>query len=370
MSYPLSWYGMSQSQTPLQIYNTRIKDKILREDRVQCEAIARLDSLHSKLVKDKGLLAGLFGKKPETQGLYLHGGVGRGKSMMMDLFFETLPKTIKARRIHFHAFMIEVHDEMHKSRQKISNKGADYLLPALAKKIAAKNKVLCFDEFHVTDVADASILGRLFTALFDQGVIVVLTTNWEPDKLYEGGLQRELFLPFIDLVKERLDVFFLDSPTDYRSEAVQEEGNYFYPLGENTHEKMDAVFERLSLGAPVHSDEFKIKRRKFKVERVAGGVARFTFDELCERPLGAEDYLALAGQYQAILLEDVPKMGYDRRNETKRFMTLIDVLYDERIRLIMSAEAAPEHLYFGHDYEFEFERTISRILEMGSSEYI
>ena len=362
---------MSPNQTPLQIYNTRIKDKILREDSVQSAAIAHLDDLHEQIVtaKGKGVLSGLLGKKSAKQGIYLYGGVGRGKSMMMDLFFETLPAKIKARRIHFHAFMIEVHEEMHKARQTGKNKGPDYLLPALAKKIAAKNKVLCFDEFHVTDVADASILGRLFTALFDQGVIVVLTTNWPPDKLYEGGLQRELFLPFIDLVQEKLDVFFLDSPTDYRAETIQQEGSYFYPLGDAAHERMEAVFGKLSLGAPPHKDSFKVKGRKVTVDRVAGGVAWLGFEALCEQPLGAEDYLALAARYQAILLEGVPKMGYDRRNEAKRFMTLIDVLYDERVRLILSADAPPDKLYFGKDYDFEFDRTVSRILEMGSAGY-
>lgn len=366
-----------KNQSPLELYQTRLQSGAITQDPEQAVAVEKLNILHENILHNCGGGSGMWGAlskltrgKKDKQGLYLHGGVGRGKSMLMDLFFECLPQGLPSRRVHFHAFMIEVHDFMHEQRQKTKNKGPDYLLPALAKNVAGQVKVLCFDEFHVTDIADASILGRLFTALFDQGVIVVATSNWEPDRLYENGLQREVFLPFIDLLKERLAVFHLDHGIDYRANLLREEGSYFYPIGKGSDEKIDMIFDTLTQGAALQPLTLTIKGREIKAERTASGATRFTFAELCERPHGAEYFLALAERFRVIFLENVPKLGYDRSNETKRLMTLVDILYENHVKLIMSAETAPDKLYFGDDLKFEFDRTISRLLEMGSKEYL
>lgn len=300
-----------------------------------------------------------------TRGVYLYGGVGRGKSMLMDLFFETLPANIKKRRVHFHAFMIETHDWLHAKR---AGKAVDNLLPEYARYVADHAKVLCFDEFHVTDVTDAMMLSRLFTVLFDLGVAIVTTSNWEPDRLYEGGLQRERFLPFIALVKERMEIVHLDSSTDYREEAVQDLETYLYPLNARTRARADLYFRKLSHGAPEEETIVRVKGRDIRI-KAADGVARFTFSQLCEQPHGAEDYLAIGERFHAIFLENIPKMGYDRNNEAKRLMTLVDVLYDMRRRVFFTAEAAPEKIYHDSRYAYEFERTISRLREMQSSSY-
>jgi cell division protein ZapE len=224
--------------------------------------------------------------------------------------------------------------------------------------------VLCFDEFHVTDITDAMILGRLFKILFEQGVIVVSTSNWEPDALYEGGLQRERFLPFITLLKEEMEIIHLNSPHDYRAKIVAIEGTYFMPLGRQTRQAMDRTFKALSEGKKSYSENLSVKGREIKVSQTACGVARFAFAELCEQPHGAEDYLTVARTYHTVFIENIPKMGYDRRNEIKRLMNLIDALYEARVRVIISAAAPPEKLYYGHDHEFEFKRTVSRLNEM------
>ncbi len=244
----------------------------------------------------------------------------------------------------------------------------DNLIPLYAKHVASTMRVLCFDEFHVTDVADAMILSRLFTALLDLGVVVVATSNWPPDRLYEGGLQRERFLPFIDLIKTSMTVVHLDSPTDYRSKALQDLETYLYPLNAATKGRAEYFFQKLSDSKPIEIMTVRVKGRDLKIQ-TAGGVARFSFSALCEQPHGAEDYLKIAELFHTIFIEDIPKMGYDRRNETKRLMTLIDVLYDHKKRVVITAEASPDKIYYGPDYKFEFERTISRLNEMQSSSY-
>ncbi len=367
-------------QTPLELYQKRIKDGALKPDPVQEKAIASLQRLYKELMKAHEekpkswfeKVTGLAKRgKDVPMGLYMHGGVGRGKSMVMDLFYECLPDDISKCRIHFHAFMIDVHDYMHARRKDESiSEDMDSALPALAEHIAGRSRVLCFDEFHVTDVADAMILGRLFTALFARDVVVVATTNWEPDRLYEGGLQRELFLPFIELLKDKLEIVHLDSPTDYRAQCLSSEGTYFYPLGSETRRQANGVFNTLTDNALADEDEIEVKGRTIKVEATAKGVARFSFSQLCEQPHGAEDYLAIAQKFPTIFLEGVPKLGYDRRNEAKRLMTLIDALYESKTNLVITADAPPDKLYMGHDHEFEFQRTISRLLEMQSPKYL
>ena len=290
--------------------------------------------------------------------------------MLMDIFYDSIPLGIKKRRVHFHQFMIEVHDYIH-SRRAIEGiiEDMDAALPSLALVISNRSRVLCFDEFHVTDVADAMILSRLFTAMFEQGITVVMTSNWPPQDLYKGGLQRDRFIPFINLVNERMEVVTVDSPVDYRAKKLKEMSVYFAPLNSDTHKRVDELFHSLTEGTESLPDLINVKGRTIQVPVAAKGVARFSFSQLCERPLGAEDYLAIAKRYHTVFLENVPRLGYDRRNEAKRLMTLVDVLYDNGRNLVMLAEEMPQKLYTGHDHAFEFQRTISRLLEMQSDAY-
>ncbi|MCB1563273.1 MAG: AFG1 family ATPase [Alphaproteobacteria bacterium] len=374
--------------TPLELYRGRVADGEIAPDPGQDEAAAALDSLYRAILDSPRLavctkrrtpqwLQNIAGKrksaprKNETvRSVYIYGGVGRGKSMLMDLFYDTLPEDIPKRRVHFHAFMVGVHDYIHERRTaEGSYDGTDALLPALAAQIAEESSVLCFDEFHVTDITDAMILGRLFTALFDLGIAIVFTSNWAPEDLYEGGLQRDRFEPFIALLQERTQVIRLDGVTDYRAGMAREEGRYFMPLGGNTHRRMDQVFSHLTGGIAVKTASLSVKGRSIPVTAAAAGVARFSFAQLCEQPHGAEDYLAIAKRYHTIFLEGVPQLKYDRRNEAKRLMLLIDALYESGTKLIVSADAPPEKLYHGHDHGFEFQRTVSRLLEMQSASW-
>jgi cell division protein ZapE len=285
--------------------------------------------------------------------------------MLMDMFFASLPAGLPKKRVHFHEFMMEVHEGLHEKR----GERADESLPKLAEALARDVRVLCFDEFHVTDVADAMILGRLFTALFARGVVVVATSNGPPDLLYEGGLQRERFVPFITLLKERMRIVHLDSPHDYRTHFLAEEGTYFTPLGAAAQAHMDTLFAHLTEGAAAQNSTLRIKSRKITV-RAAGGIARFSFAQLCEQPHGAQDYLAIAKTYHTVFLEGVPQLSAEQRNEAKRLMILVDVLYEAGTKLVISADSPAESLYTGHDHAHEFKRTISRLQEMQSSAYL
>lgn len=367
--------------SPLKLYKEKVQAGFLHTDPEQERAVLVLQRLYDELILLYGKrrsktwwqrLTGFLNKAPEApKGIYMYGGVGRGKSMLMDLFYNSLPGEISKRRVHFHAFMIDVHDYFHSRREADDySDGIDGLLPSLAALIAARSKVICFDEFHVTDVADAMILGRLFTALFDHGVVIVTTSNWAPDRLYEGGLQRERFLPFIELLKSKTQVVFLDSPTDYRAQFLKNEGSYFSPLSESTKMRAEEMFGRMTHYAVPHREILKVKGRNIVVGRTANGVARFTFGQLCENPHGAEDYLKIAESYHTVFLEGIPKMNYDRRNEAKRLMILIDALYESGTKLVVTAEALPADLYGGDDHKFEFNRTVSRLLEMQSEEYL
>jgi cell division protein ZapE len=367
------------------IYDRKISEGELKADPVQAQAVNVLNRLFEDVsyLSQKAEGGSFFdkiknlaksSKSMPPKGVYMHGGVGRGKSMVMDLFFDTLPTGIRKRRVHFHEFMIEVHDYIHSRRDyDITHHGevrggVDMALPLLAQRVAEQAQVLCFDEFHVVDVADAMILGRLFTALFDHGVIVVATSNWPPDRLYEGGLQRDRFEYFIALLKDRLEVVHLDSDTDYRADmfadVLLQNCAYFTPLGDETRRKMDDLFVFLTDKAPIEPNVLNVKGREIPVLVATHDAARFTFAELCEKPLGAEDYLKVAKTYSTIFLEDIPRLTYDRRNEAKRLMILIDALYETGNRLIVSAATPPDELYTGHDHAFEFDRTISRLLEM------
>ncbi|HEU4838249.1 MAG TPA: cell division protein ZapE [Micavibrio sp.] len=345
----------------LKKYEGEVAAGHLKKDERQRKAAEAFDRLHDELTQKKPL----FARRKKIQGVYIHGGVGRGKSMLMDMFFNSLPPAMPKRRVHFHEFMIETHDWLHERR---AGKAVDNLLPQYARHVAANAAVLCFDEFHVTDVADAMILSRLFAALLDYDVVVAATSNWPPDRLYEGGLQRQRFLPFIALIKERLQVVFLDSDTDYRGEVVQDLETYLHPLNADTKAKADKFFRQLSGGELERVENVYVKGRDIPVQ-AADGVARFTFAQLCEQPHGAEDYLTIAQKFHTVFLENIPRLTYDRNNETKRLMTLVDVMYNARRRMVFTAEAAPEKLYSGDRYNFEFDRTISRLREMQSSAY-
>lgn len=313
--------------------------------------------------------------EPAPQGVYMCGGVGRGKSMLMDLFFQTTAFTPK-RRVHFHEFMLEVHETIHRWRsmseaeRRDQGFDGDDPIPPLARQVASGAILLCFDEFQVSDVADAMILGRLFTSLFEHGVVVVVTSNRSPDTLYEGGLNRDLFLPFIEMIKSQLDVLHLASPTDYRLERIKGMPVYHTPLGRQSAAELDQTFKALTDQDDGMPEQLTVQQgRTLQVSQAAKGVARFGFDELCEAALGAPDYLAIAGAYHTVIVSDIPQMGPDQRNAAKRFVTLIDALYDNGVKLVCSAQVRPEELYEAGDGTFEFARTASRLIEMQSHDY-
>ena len=364
---------------PLQQLQALIARGELRFDPVQEAAARRLDVLDGELrawspaapPAAGGFLARLgFGRDsappPAPNGVYLHGGVGRGKSMLMDLFFASAPDLPK-RRAHFHEFMQDVHQRLHSLRQGEAHEDP---VQALAEDLAKAQRLLCFDEFHVVNIADAMILGRLFEQLFALGVVLVATSNWPPQRLYENGLNRDRFLPFIDLLLAKVDVVPLEGPVDYRLARLHDLPVYHHPLGTDADAALDTVFSALTDGASPEPEEIAVGTRRLRVPRAAAGVARFDFDDLCERALGAADYLALTERYHGLFLEGVPLLTPDRRNEARRFMTLVDALYERRVMLFVSAEAPPERLYASGDGAFEFQRTVSRLLEMQSSAYL
>src|SRR5271166_556720 len=360
---------------PMAVYRALRQQGLLQPDPAQQQAIERLQSLYRALLEyqpETGLRGWLArfgltenGGAQVPVGLYLCGPVGRGKSMLMDLFFAAVPSRRK-RRVHFHAFMLEVHDRIERERRAKT----DAPILKVAADIAHEAALLCFDEFQVDDIADAMILGRLFTTLFDAGVVVVATSNLAPDRLYEHGLQRELFLPFVALLKERLEVLELDSGRDWRLARLVGKPVYHHPLGPAAHEALAAAFAELTDGAPGDSTTLPVKGRSLVVPRAARRVAWFDFAELCERPLAAADYLALAEHFAAVIIEGIPRLSPEQRDAARLFNILIDTLYEARTLLIASAEVRPEEIYATGDGTFEFQRTISRLIEMQSEDYI
>lgn len=364
---------------PLVAFRSRIASGDMTFDPIQELAAARLQALHAALSAHNHAAArtmwhgrlGLSRRAGATpRGLYLVGGVGRGKSMLMDLFFAASPVAAK-RRVHFHAFMLEAHARMHKWRQKNlqDREGKDPIAP-LARKIAEESRLLCFDEFQVTNIADAMILGRLFEQLFALGVVVVATSNTAPDDLYRNGLQRERFLPFIELIKRRLDVVRLDGDRDYRRDRILTMPIYHTPLGPAAASALDAAFFKLTDDEPGQRVEIAVQGRTLIVPHAARGVARMSFADLCSKPLGAADYLALAGSFPTVVIDDIPLLDADRRNEARRFITLIDALYEHRTKLICAAAAPPDRLYPSGDGAVDFRRTASRLMEMQSVDYL
>jgi cell division protein ZapE len=361
-------------------YRALVSERRFESDPAQAELVGKLDALADKLkdyrpeAKPNGLLR-LFGARPAEppRGLYIHGAVGRGKTMLMDMFFDVVEGPPK-RRAHFHAFMGDVHARLNQWRQARKRgevAGEDPIAPVAAE-MTREASLLCFDEFSVRDIADAMILSRLFTAFFAAGVVVVATSNVAPDDLYKDGLNRALFLPFIALIKERLDIVELNARTDYRLEKLQRAPIYYTPLGPKADGALDAAFLMLTGHEHGEPTQIELLGRHLDVPQAIDGVARFDFDALCRRPLGAADYLKLAQRFHTLVLDRIPMMGASERNEAKRFIILIDALYDMRVKLIASAAGEPETLYSGADgaEAFEFERTASRLFEMRSAEYL
>jgi cell division protein ZapE len=343
------------------------------------EMMARLEAriAQYRLSRKSSSLGWLFARRedalPPIKGLYIYGDVGRGKTMLMDLFFDTSPVTRK-RRAHFHEFMLDVHDRIFAFRQEIKLGEHDDEDPIkhVAEELAEQAWLLCFDEFHVTDIADAMILGRLFTQLFDHGVIMVATSNVAPDDLYKDGLNRTLFVPFIAMLEAHMDVVRLEARTDFRLEKLAGLPVWYVLADATADAALDAAWARLAGGHEGAPAELAIKGRSVHVPRAFMGVARFSFQDLCEQSLAAADYLRVAREYHTIILDHVPAMTYDNRNAAKRFIILIDTLYDMNVKLIASAAAEADALYEADEgFEAaEFKRTASRLIEMRSEGYL
>ncbi len=374
----------SIGQGPLANLAARRAAGEIHADPVQQKIVLRLQAIYDQLgamavaqpVK-RGLLARLgltsAPKPPEgPHGLYIWGPVGRGKSMLMDLFFADAP-VAKKRRVHFHEFMLEVQARLHRRREELAAKGAppesDTIVP-IAKEIAAETRLLCFDEFQVTNIADAMILGRLFETLFEEGITVIATSNRTPDDLYKNGLQRDRFLPFIELVKQRLEVLELGGAQDYRMGRLRELDLYLTPLGAWATKKLDEAFRALSNGSDGEPRVLRTQGRDVEVPRSAPGVAMAHFMDWCARPMGAADFLCIADNFHTVIVAEIPRMGPDSQDKAVRFVTMIDTFYEKKVKFICSAATSPAALYPEGDGSFEFQRTVSRLMEMQSPEYL
>jgi cell division protein ZapE len=368
------------SDTFLSHYQELISSGAIEADPAQAEIADAFASLEQRLAgykpqRKQGLLGRLFADKNggPPHGLYVHGEVGRGKTMLMDLFFQASPVEHK-RRAHFHEFMADVHERIYGYRQEIARgelANAD-VIALTAQAIFDEAWLLCFDEFHVTDIADAMILGRLFAKLFELGTVVVATSNVAPDDLYEGGLNRALFLPFIAEITAHMDVLRLEARTDFRLEKLVGVSMWLVPADAEANAALDKAWAKMTGNAKCKSRDIAIKGRILHVPCSSHGVARFTFADLCEKPLAASDYVRLAHDYHTILVDRIPVMDYPERNAAKRFISLIDALYDNAVKLMASADANPVSLYLATDGNEanEFKRTSSRLIEMSSDSYL
>jgi len=366
---------------PLPAYRAKLAAGELATDPSQALVAERLQNLWAKLrgydpdprAPSGGLLTRLLRRKPaegadegRPNGLYVVGEVGRGKSMLMHLFFAQA-QVARKRRIHFHRFMQDAHARIH--AWKRAHPQGDDPIPPLADAIAAESALLCFDEFQVNDIADAMILGRLFQALFARGVVVVATSNTPPDRLFEGQPGRDAFLPFIALLQQHLDVLVMADGQDWRRRRLRAIRSWHVPADEAARQALDDAFTELSGDTPRRAARLTVMGRTLVVPVAAGGVARFDFATLCGQALGPGDYLALATHYQTLVLDGIPRLGAERFDEARRFITLIDTLYDHRVKLIASAEAAPDRLYEAGEGAAAFRRTASRLIEMQSAAY-
>ncbi|WP_164660678.1 cell division protein ZapE [Tropicibacter sp. Alg240-R139] len=344
------------------LYAARVADGTLNADPAQEAILPEFERIRAAVMTP--VKRGFFRKAPPPpKGLYLWGGVGRGKSMVMDMFLETL-EGVPARRVHFHAFMQEIHAGMHEARQN----GTEDALKPVVDKVVKSVRVLAFDEMQITDITDAMIVGRLFEALFDAGVVVITTSNRIPDDLYKNGLNRQLFLPFIQLIKEKMVLWEMVSPTDYRQNRLEGSQVYFAPTGPEARSEMNAIWADLT-GGTAEPLVLRVKGRDVPLPAFRNGVARASFYDLCGKMLGPGDYLAVAEAVKVLMLDDIPALSRNNFNEAKRFVTLIDALYEARVRLICSAAAQPEMLYLEGEGTFEFERTASRLREMQDKDW-
>ncbi len=367
---------MPPLEGPQAEYRRRIATGELRYDPVQALAVEKLQSLH-KALQSYERKSGSMGWKERfglerrreapPQGLYLYGDVGRGKSILMDMFFDLAPVRRK-RRVHFHAFMQQVHMRLNEYR-KFKGREADPI-PPVAEQVAGEATLFCFDEFQVHDITDAMILRRFFETLFKAGVVVVTTSNRPPRDLYKDGLQREQFLPFIDLVEEKMDILELAGKLDYRLERMRALDIYITPDDAAARAKLEDAFTRLTNAARAHAASIPVQGRDVAIPKAAQGVAMVSFMDICGRPLGPADYLEIARRYHTLILPGIPRMTPDNLNLAKRFVTLVDALYEGHVKLICSAEVEPLELYVHGEGSFEFARTMSRLIEMQSTSYM
>ncbi len=390
---------MHEQLSPVEAYNKLQDEGEIRPDDDQLRVLKHFERLYAELKdypevgnRSGGLtlkswrFSNLFrwsgGDKTPPRGIYVYGGVGRGKSMIMDLFYSVAPLKSK-KRVHFHEFMLDVHARMKEWRSLSGKERAarggraseDDPIPPVARQMAAEATLLCFDEMQITDIADAMVIGRLFKEMLECGVIVVATSNRPPDDLYKDGLNRQLFLPFIDKLNTEFDVITLNGPTDYRYDRLKGVQTYYSPVNEETTQKLSETFFRLTdrdvdNRDKVPSDELMVQGRTLFVPKAARGVAVFSFKRLCANPLGAADYLAIARAYHTVIMVAIPQLSKEKRNEAKRFVTFIDALYEHGVKFVCSAEVEPMDLYPVGDGSFEFERTVSRLMEMQSEEYL
>ncbi|HMM64759.1 MAG TPA: cell division protein ZapE [Mesorhizobium sp.] len=374
--------GLQTRASVRQRYDHLVETGAVERDPAQERIADRLDRLideiaAKRLARKSSALGWLLGRKREARepvkGLYIHGSVGRGKTMLMDLFFELVPVRRK-RRVHFNDFMADVQDRIQKHRQarKEGTVKEDDPIPPVARALAEEAWVLCFDEFTVTDIADAMILSRLFSALFANGVVLVATSNVAPQDLYRDGLNRQLFLPFIGILERNAEVVTLDAERDYRLDRLNGTPVYLTPADAAADRALDAAWAAIARDGPEAGTTLTVKGRQIAVPRAAGEAARFSFAELCGKPHGARDFLAIAGRFSTIFIDHVPVLSDAHRNEVKRFILLIDTLYDHHARLVMSAAAPPAALYAGGrgTEAFEFDRTASRLMEMQSRDWL
>jgi cell division protein ZapE len=350
----------------LAAYWENIASGSLEEDRAQERVAARLSALSQELARWRP--GAWLAARPVPRGLYIWGSVGGGKSLLMDIFFEAAPVE-KKKRVHFYEFMIARHEFLREARTQ-SAENRDDLIARAARHVAKDAQLLCFDEVQVSDIADAMILGRLFERLFAEDVVIVATSNRPPRDLYRNGVNRQLFLPFIALLEAKLDIVELDAARDYRLERLLAAPVYHTPLGPGADEALEAAWRALTHGAAAHSLSLDVQGRKFLVARQAAGVARFSFADLCGQPRSAADYLKLAELFHTVMLEAVPRLTPEKREEAARLRMLVDALYEAKAKLIVSAEAEPADLYPKGDQSFEFARTASRLMEMRSQAYL
>ncbi len=355
----------------IEIYRQLLGEGKVSPDAAQALAVEKLQILTNRLAHytppaRTDLLSFFTRRRGEVpKGLYIFGAVGRGKTMLMDLFFRLAPIKRK-RRTHFNEFMADVHSRLAVARREEKE---DPLL-TVAKSIAAETRLICLDELFVSDIADATILSRLFSTLFEAGTIVVVTSNTHPRDLYKDGRNRDLFLPFIDLIEENMELLQLEAARDYRLEHLKEGALYFGPLGEAAMAGMDDVWRKITFAQPCREETLQVLGHNLQVPCVSVSAARFAFADLFEKPLGAADYLALTDHYHTIFVDGIPIMHRERRDAARRFITFIDTLYDRRTGLVASADAEPDHLYLDGDGSVDFERTASRLIEMRSLEYL